>query len=133
MIEEQKHEHIFLAFLISLSFERNCSLCFRPKADPVMEEVLQAFAVSVKFFSPNLVLFVNLLSLKAQKGVFYEQRPGPSNTTPPCSPHPLSISRPESFPTGLLSSCRLASVTSRTGADWGDFSRDFLLLLQEFD
>ena len=46
--EIQKH---FLEFLISLLFKGNCSPCLRPKVDPVMEEVLEAFAVSVKFLA----------------------------------------------------------------------------------
>ena len=54
MAVDQKHERISFSFLISLSFKENCSPCFRPKVDPVMEEVLEAFAVSVKCFSPYL-------------------------------------------------------------------------------
>lgn len=48
---DQKYKSISLAFLISLIFKGNFSRCFRPKVDPVMEEVLEAFAVSVKFLA----------------------------------------------------------------------------------
>ena len=91
---DQKQDRISLVFLISLSFKENCSPCFRPKVDPVMEEVLEAFAVSVKFFSPYLVLCVKLLMLKAQRtnGVLWL-------ISPTCPPHP-SIFRAESFLAG---------------------------------
>ena len=51
MAVDQKHKRSPLSFLISISFKGNCSPCFRPKVDPVMEEVLEAFAVSVKFLA----------------------------------------------------------------------------------
>ena len=94
MAVDRKQDRISLVFLISLSFKENYSPCFRPKVDPVMEEVLEAFAVSVKFFSPYLVLCVKLLMLKAQRtnGVLWL-------ISPTCPPHP-SIFRAESFLAG---------------------------------
>ena len=91
---DQKQDRTSFVFLITLSFKGNCSPCFRPKVDPVMEEVLEAFAVSVKFFRPYLMLCVKLLILKAQRanGVL-------RLISPTCPPHP-SIFRAESFLSG---------------------------------
>lgn len=77
-----------------------------------MEEVLEAFAVSVQMFSLYLLMCANILAFEAQKanGVLWLS----FSTFPP---QLLSISRPESFPTSLLTSFLAGSYLLQVGLE----------------
>ena len=70
------------------------SFCFRPKIDPVMEEVLEAFAVSVQMFSPylfNVCKCTDIFEAQRANGVIWL-------SSPTCPPHPYLLLDQRAFP-----------------------------------